>query len=99
MGGAAILFLFCLGCAALALWVLARFPALGPRRPMAVILAVLAVVIGLRVAGPLFDAATGLGHFGPFLALLALVLPLLTSAFWVSGCVLRLLAGAPGLRS
>jgi hypothetical protein len=99
MHGAAILLFFCLGCAALALWILVRFPAMGPRRPTAVILAVLAVAIGLRVAGPLFDATTELGHFGPFLALLALVLPLLTGAFWVSGCVLRLLASAPGLRS
>jgi hypothetical protein len=98
MDGAAILVFFCLGCAALALWVLARFPALGPRRPTAVIMAVLGVVIGLTVAGPLFDAATELGRLGPMLALLAVVVPLLTLAFWVSGCALRALAETPGLR-
>jgi hypothetical protein len=96
--GSVVLVFFCLGCAALALWLLARFPALGPRRPGAVILAVLAVLIALIVTGPLFDAVTELGRYGLVLALLAVVLPLLTAAFWVSGCVLRMLAETPGLR-
>jgi hypothetical protein len=99
MDGAVILLFFCLGCAALALWVLARFPQLGPRRPTAVILSVLGVMVALAVAGPLFDAVTALGGYGVGLALLAVVLPLLTVAFWVSGCVLRMLAELPGLRS
>jgi hypothetical protein len=47
-----------------------------------------------------FEAVTtGLGRYGVGLALLAVVLPLLTAAFWVSGCVLRMLAELPGLRS
>jgi hypothetical protein len=62
---------------------------------------------GLRWAGPLLAVgviviAIGFGARGPFvafaLALLAVVLPSLTTAFWVSGCVLRTLAGMPGLR-
>jgi hypothetical protein len=93
-----ILVSFCLGAAALALWLLARFPKVGPQRPATVVLAVLAVAAGLTVAGPLFDAATGLGSYGVAVALLAVVLPALTGAFWVSGCVLRALAGLPGLR-
>jgi hypothetical protein len=99
MDGAVILLFFTLGCAALALWVLARFPAVGPRRPTAVILAVVGVMVALAVAGPLFDVATGIGRFGPLLALLAVVLPFLTAAFWVSACALRALAETPGLRS
>jgi low temperature requirement protein LtrA len=94
-----ILVSFCLGCAALALWVLVRFPALGPRRPTSVILAVLAVGVGLSLAGALFDAVTKLGGYGVALALVAVVLPVLTGAFWVTGCALRALAGMPGLRS
>ncbi len=99
MHGSEILLFFCLGCAALALWALARFPALGPRRPRAVIVAVLAVVAGFPLAGSLFDAVVGLGRYGGFVGLLAVVLPILTAAFWVSGCVLRMIAETPGLRS
>jgi hypothetical protein len=97
--GATILVLYCLGCAALALWALARFPELGPRRPSAVILSVLAVMVALAIAGPVFEAVTGLGQYGVGLGLIAVVLPFLTAAFWVSGCVLRVLAELPGLRS
>ena len=98
MHGGEILVFFCLGCAALALWVLARFPGLGPRRPLTIVIAVLAVVVGLPLSGPLFDAAVEFGRFGVALALLAVVLPTLTSAFWVSGCVLRTLAETLGFR-
>jgi hypothetical protein len=98
MHGGTILLFFTLGCAALALWALARYPQLGPRRPLALIVAVVALVVGMRLAGPVFDAVAGLGQFGTGLALLAVVLPTLTGAFWVSGCVLRALAGSPGLR-
>jgi hypothetical protein len=93
-----ILVSFCLGAAALALWLLARFPSVGPRRPATVVLAVLAVAGGMTVAGPLFDAVSGVGGYGIAVALLAVVLPTLTGAFWVSGCVLRALAHTPGLR-
>ena len=96
--GGTILLLFSLGCAALALWALARYPRLGPRRPAAIIVSVLALVLGMRLAGPLFDAVAGLGRYGVGLALLAIVLPTLTGAFWVSGCVLRSLAENAGLR-
>jgi len=98
MHGGTILLLFSLGCAALALWTLARYPQLGPRRPLALIISVVLLVVGMRLAGPLFDALAGLGHYGVALALLAVVLPSLTGAFWVSGCVLRTIAETPGLR-
>lgn len=98
MHGGVILLLFSLGCAALALWTLVRFPELGPRRPVAVILAVVALVVSMKVAGALFDAVVALGQYGVAIALLVVVLPALTGAFWVSGCVLRTLAETPGLR-
>jgi hypothetical protein len=96
--GHVILLFFCLGGAALALWLLARFPSVGPQRPVTVVLSVLAVGVGLSVAGALVDVVAELGRYGIALALLAVVLPSLTGAFWVSGCVLRTLAGLPGLR-
>jgi hypothetical protein len=99
MDGHLILLSFCLGGAALALWLLARFPTVGPRRPVTIILAVLGVGVGLSVAGSLVDTVSELGSYGVALALLAVVLPALTLSFWVSGCVLRALAGMPGLRS
>ena len=98
MHGDAILALFCLGGAALALWLLARFPSLGPRRPFAIMAAVFGSMVALSVAGQLVSPVFALGRFGPAIALLAIVLPVLTGAFWVSGCALRVLAGTPGLR-
>jgi len=98
INGNLIIVFFCLGGASLALWLLARFPSVGPQRPMTVILSVLAVGIGLSVAGALVEALAAIGRLGIALALLAVVLPSLTGAFWVSGCVLRTLAGMPGLR-
>jgi hypothetical protein len=99
MNGHMILMLFCLGCSALALWLLVRFPALGPRRPASLILAVVAVGVGLSLGGALFDAVTKLGSYGVGVALVTVVVPILTGAFWVAGCALRILAEMPGLRS
>ena len=97
MDGHAILGFFCLGGAALALWLLARFPTFGPRRPLTVIVAVFAVFVALSVAGQFVAPVFELGRFGPALALLAIVLPVLTGAFWVSGCALRAIVGMPGI--
>jgi hypothetical protein len=55
-------------------------------------------MVALSVAGQLVDPVFALGRFGPAVALLAIVLPALTGAFWVSGCALRALAGTPGVR-
>jgi hypothetical protein len=96
--GHAILALFSLGGAALALWLLARFPTAGPRRPFTVMAAILAVFVALSIAGALVAPVIAFGRFGPVLALLLVVLPALTGAFWVSGCALRALAGMPGIR-
>lgn len=99
MSGHELVVSFCLGGAALALWLLVRFPTRGPRQPTSVIAAAVAVSAGLLLAGPLVTSLAEVGRFGAAVALLAVVLPFLTAAFWVSGCVLRALAGGPGLRS
>lgn len=90
-----ILFGFCLGGAALALWLLVRFPDVGPRRLTSIVAAVVAVGVVLALANPLFSALVGLGRPVVPFALLLVVLPALTLAFWVSGCVLRALAELP----
>jgi hypothetical protein len=92
VNGYEILLGFCLGGAALALWLLIRFPGVGPRRPATMIAALLAVGLLLRVTSPIFAALVGLGGLAVPLALLGIVLPCLTLAFWVSGCLLRALA-------
>jgi len=96
--GNTILLGFCLGGAALALWLLVRFPELGPRRLASVIVAVVAVAVALVLSSPVFAAFVDRGRLGASLGLLLIVLPALTLAFWVSGCVLRALADLPGLR-
>ncbi len=90
--GYEILLGFCLGGAALALWLLIRFPSIGPRRPATMIAALLAVGLLLRVSSPIFTALVDAGGLAVPLALLGIVLPCLTLAFWVSGCLLRALA-------
>ena len=98
MDGNTILLGYCLGGAALALWLLLRFPAVGPRRLVSVVAAVVAVAVALALSSPLFQALVDAGRLGVALGLLLVVLPALTLAFWVSGCVLRALAEFPGVR-
>ena len=98
MDGNTILLGYCLGGAALALWLLVRYPDLGPRRLTSVIVAVAVVAVALVLSSPLFAALVDRGKLGASLGLLLVVLPALTLAFWVSGCVLRALADLPGLR-
>jgi hypothetical protein len=90
--GYEILLGFCLGGAALALWLLLRFPGVGPRRPVTMIAALLGVGLLLKVSTPIFAALVDVGGLAVPLALLGIVLPCLTLAFWISGCLLRALA-------
>jgi hypothetical protein len=92
VNGYEILLGFCIGGAALALWLLMRFPGAGPRRPATMIAALLAVGVLLKVSSPIFAALVDVGGLAVPLALLGIVLPCLTLAFWVSGCLLRALA-------
>jgi len=54
--------------------------------------ALIAVGLLLRVASPIFGALVEVGGPAVPVALLGVVLPCLTLAFWVSGCLLRALA-------
>jgi hypothetical protein len=98
MNGHTILALYCIGGAALAAWLFVRFPNAGPSRLSTVVLAVLGVWLAMSVAGSLFGVVAGIGAFGVALALMTVVLPTLTLAFWVAACALRTLAAQPGLR-
>ena len=62
--GYEILLGFCLGGAALALWLLIRFPSIGPRRPATMIAALLAVGLTLAfwVSGCLLRALADLSR-------------------------------------
>jgi len=46
----------------------------------------------LKVSTPIFAALVDVGGLAVPFALLGIVLPCLTLAFWVSGCLLRALA-------
>ena len=99
MSGHLVLAIFCVAAAVLAAWLLVRFPSHGPSRPATVVAAAIAVAAGMALASGLFGVAVDAGRYGPSAGMLAVVLPMLTAAFWVSGCVMRTLAGAAGIRS
>jgi hypothetical protein len=84
---------YCAGGAALALWILVRFPRFGPRTFLssgAVVLAalVLAAVVPTCVAA----LVSNLGRVGALAALLGLVLPTLAGIFWSAACLMRVVA-------
>ena len=92
MSSGAILAGFCLGSAMIGLWCVARFPSLGPQRPLSVLALVLAALLALGPAASLFDAVAA--HAGPAVALLVVVFPTLTLAFWAAARALRVLAAS-----
>ena len=89
MSAAAILLCYALGAAGLALWWLVRFPRVGPHRPTAALVAMVAAWVGMSVALSLFDGVAGSGRYGAAAAMTLLVLPALTAAFWAAACLLR----------
>jgi hypothetical protein len=80
---------YAVGAAALAFWWLVRFPRLGPHRPTGALVAMFAAWAGMSVALALFDGVAGTGRYGAATAMLLLVLPALTAAFWAAACLLR----------
>jgi hypothetical protein len=79
--------LFLVGAAVLGLWLVTRFPAFGPRSVSRSVV----LVIG---AFALMSATNGLTGTvarseGPAAALLLVVLPTLTLAFWACACLVR----------
>ena len=92
MGVEAVLDLFAVGAAALALWCIVRFPSLGPRSLRSAFIVVALAFVALPLVGFLVvpvAVAVGAGA-----ALVLLVLPALTFSFWAGGCFVRFLLGA-----
>ena len=90
--GHVILVGFCLGAAGLALWLMVRFPSIGPQRVTSAVITAIAATAFLPIAAPLFEAAAGLGRYAVAGGLLVIVLPALTFAFWAAACALRALS-------
>lgn len=83
----AIVALFAGGSALLALWLLVRFPSFGPSSLRAsLIISVVCVVIERPLLSLLEVVRNSSGRG---IALLLVGLPLLTSLFWSSGCLVR----------
>jgi hypothetical protein len=82
-----LLLMLSAGAAALALWVLARFPQLGPTRVSGALIHLAAALLAGWVAAPLLASTAAAGR--PVLGLLAFVLPALTYVFlamaWLLG--------------
>jgi hypothetical protein len=74
--------------AALALWVIARFPQLGPKSIVSAAGVVLVALVGGRLAAPHAGALVGL-PFGIYVTLLGCVLPLFFSICLTTGWLLR----------
>jgi hypothetical protein len=74
--------------AALALWVIVRFPQLGPKSIMPAAGVVLLALAGGRLAAPNVGVLVGL-PFGIYVALLGCVLPLCFSICLATGWLLR----------
>jgi hypothetical protein len=83
------------GGAALAFWILLRFPRFGPRTLLGSGAAVLAALVLTAVvpAGVRALVSAG-GRTGAFAALLGLVLPTLAAIFWSAACLMRVIAEA-----
>jgi hypothetical protein len=81
--------------AALAVWVMARFPRRGPRSIMSAAgLVVVALALG-RLAPAAIRVVVG-APFGIYVALLGCVLPLFFSIFLTTGWLMRALLGRVG---
>jgi hypothetical protein len=92
--GSQLMSVYCVGGAALAFWMLLRFPRFGPRTLVGSGAALLAALV-LAAVGPFcVDALISVGgQAGALAALLGLVLPTLTAIFWTASCLFRVAAG------
>jgi hypothetical protein len=79
--------LFAVGAALLALWALARFPALGPRTIRQGVVSVAAMLL---IESPVLAGSDAISRSaGAGVALLFVILPFLTLLFWASACLVR----------
>src|SRR5439155_18055239 len=79
--------LFAVGSAGLGLWAVARFPSFGPRSVSRSFVLVIAAFAVLSATNGLTGTVTRAE--GPAAALLLVVLPSLTLAFWACACLVR----------
>ena len=95
-----ILLVYSLGAAALAIWLVARFPNFGPSSMMTASGMLLAALAIMAVVPPVVQTLIGEGNrSGGLVALIGLVLPTLATLFWSTVRLLRVLIGLfPGLR-
>lgn len=84
--------LYAVGAAAIALWLVVRFPSVGPRTVTTAIVAGVAAAAGLQLALALIDPVAQLVPYGLVAALMLVILPALTAMFWTIALMLRLLA-------
>lgn len=100
MAAHTILLLYTLGAAALAVWLVARFPAFGPSSVMSASGVLLAALGITAIVPPVVQMLVGNGNrLGGLIALLGLVLPTLATLFWSTVRLLRVFCGLfPGLR-
>jgi hypothetical protein len=75
------------GAAALALWAFARFPAVGPRRPVTALAHLTVALLAAWLAAPLIASVAGAG--GPALGLIVIALPALTYVFLAGAWLAR----------
>ena len=87
-----VLGLYAVGAAAIAFWLVVRFPSLGPRTVTTAVVVAVAAAVGLQLSLLLIDPVARQGPYGVALALMVVVLPALTGMFWALGFMLRLLA-------
>lgn len=95
---AAVADLHAVGAAVLGLWCVFRFPGRGPQSLRSAMLLVLVAGLVLAAAGVLTRVAVAIG--GTPFALLCVLLPILTLAFWTGGHLVRLwvVRGLPNRR-
>lgn len=87
-----VLGLYAVGAAAIALWLVVRFPSVGPRTVTTAVVAGVAAAVGLQLALVLVDPVARHGPYGVAVALMVVILPALTAMFWALALMLRLLA-------
>jgi hypothetical protein len=87
MGITATVNLFLVGAAGLGLWVVARFPSLGPRRVSKSFVLVICAFLVMAATDGL--TSTVARSEGPAAALILVVLPTLTLVFWACACLVR----------
>lgn len=92
MGIPAVLSTYAVGSAAIALWLVVRFPSLGPSRLGGAMVATLLALVGMQAAVVLIDPVAARGPYGVVLALFFVILPALTATFWAAALLLRALA-------